>query len=30
MERLLNWLEENPEDCQKLFSDSSKDAKEEG
>ncbi|KAH9974182.1 hypothetical protein BGW80DRAFT_1128570, partial [Lactifluus volemus] len=27
---LLNWLEENPEDRQKLFSDSSKDAKEEG
>ena len=30
MEWLLNWLEENPEDHQKLFSDSSKDAKEEG
>jgi hypothetical protein len=30
MERLLDWLEENPEDCQKLFSDSSKDSKDEG
>jgi hypothetical protein len=29
-ERLLDWLDENPEDRQKLFSDSSKDAKEEG
>ena len=29
-EQLLDWLEENPEDCQKLFSDSSKDAKDEG
>jgi len=29
-ERLLDWLEENPEERQKLFSDSSKDAKEEG
>jgi hypothetical protein len=29
-ERLLDWLEENPEDRQKLFSDSSKDAKDEG
>ena len=29
-ERLLNWLEENPEDRQKPFSDSSKDAKDEG
>ena len=29
-ERLLDWLNENPEDCQKLFSDSSKDAKNEG
>ena len=29
-ERLLDWLEENPEDGQKLFSDSSKDAKDEG
>ena len=29
-EWLLDWLEENPEDRQKLFSDSSKDAKEEG
>ena len=28
-ERLLDWLEENPEDHQKLFSNSSKDAKEE-
>ena len=30
MEWLLDWLEENPEDHQKLYSDSSKDAKEEG
>jgi hypothetical protein len=29
-ERLLDWLDENPVDRQKLFSDSSKDAKEEG
>ena len=29
-EWLLDWLEENPEDHQKLFSDSSKDAKDEG
>jgi hypothetical protein len=29
-ERLLDWLDENPEERQKLFSDSSKDAKEEG
>lgn len=29
-ERLLDWLEENPADRQKLFSDSSKDAKDEG
>ena len=29
-ERLLDWLDENPEDRQKLFSDSSKDAKDEG
>jgi hypothetical protein len=29
-ERLLDWLDENPVDQQKLFSDSSKDAKEEG
>ena len=29
-ERLLDWLEENPADRQKLFSDSTKDAKEEG
>jgi DNA gyrase/topoisomerase IV subunit B len=29
-ELLLEWLEENPEDRQKLFSDSSKDAKDEG
>jgi hypothetical protein len=29
-ERLLDWLEENPGDRQKLFSDSSKDAKDEG
>jgi hypothetical protein len=29
-ERLLDWLEENPEERQKLFSDSSKDAKDEG
>jgi hypothetical protein len=29
-ERLLDWLEENPNDRQKLFSDSSKDAKDEG
>ena len=26
----MDWLEENPEDCQKLFSNSSKDAKDEG
>ena len=30
MELLLDWLEENPEDRQKLFSDSSKDAKDKG
>ena len=30
MEWLLDWLEENPEDRQKLFSNSSKNAKEEG
>jgi hypothetical protein len=29
-ELLLDWLKENPEDRQKLFSDSSKDAKDEG
>ena len=29
-ERLLDWLEENPADRQKLFSDSTKDAKDEG
>jgi hypothetical protein len=29
-ERLLDWLDENPVDQQKLFSDSSKDVKEEG
>jgi len=29
-ERLLDWLEDNPEERQKLFSDSSKDAKSEG
>jgi hypothetical protein len=29
-ECLLDWLDENPIDWQKLFSDSSKDAKEEG
>lgn len=29
-ERLLDWLEENPGERQKLFSDSSKDAKDEG
>jgi hypothetical protein len=29
-ERLLDWLEENPADHQKLFSDSTKDAKDEG
>ena len=29
-ECLLDWLEENPADCQKLFSDSTKDAKDEG
>ena len=28
-ERLLDWLEENPADRQKLFSDSTKDAKDE-
>jgi hypothetical protein len=28
--RLLDWLKENPGDHQKLFSDSSKDAKDEG
>jgi hypothetical protein len=27
---LLDWLEENPVDRQKLFSDSTKDAKDEG
>ena len=27
---LLDWLEENPADRQKLFSDSTKDAKDEG
>ncbi|KAH9061039.1 hypothetical protein EDB87DRAFT_1542508, partial [Lactarius vividus] len=26
---LVDWLEDNPEDCQKLFSDSSHDAKKE-
>ncbi|KAF8235111.1 hypothetical protein L208DRAFT_1169058, partial [Tricholoma matsutake] len=29
-ERLLDWLEENPVDWHKLFSDSTKDAKDEG
>ena len=29
-ELLLDWLEENPVDRQKLFSDSTKDAKDEG
>ena len=29
-ERLLDWLEENPVDQHKLFSDSTKDAKDEG
>ena len=29
-EQLLDWLDKNPEDRQKLFSDSSKDAKNEG
>lgn len=29
-ERLLDWLEENPVDRHKLFSDSTKDAKDEG
>jgi hypothetical protein len=29
-ERLLDWLEEHPADRQKLFSDSTKDAKDEG
>ena len=29
-ERLLDWLEENPAYHQKLFSDSTKDAKDEG
>jgi hypothetical protein len=29
-EWLLSWLEENPVDCQKLFCDSTKDAKDEG
>jgi hypothetical protein len=29
-ELLLDWLDENPEERQKLFSDSSKDAKDEG
>ena len=29
MERLVEWLEENVEDCQRLFSDSAQDAKEE-
>ncbi|KAF8468103.1 hypothetical protein DFH94DRAFT_617207, partial [Russula ochroleuca] len=29
-ELLLDWLEENPEERQKLFSDSSKDAKDKG
>ena len=28
--RLLDWLEENPVDWHKLFSDSTKDAKDEG
>ena len=28
-ERLLEWLENNVEDCQRLFSDSAQDAKEE-
>ncbi|KAF8464983.1 hypothetical protein DFH94DRAFT_614722, partial [Russula ochroleuca] len=30
IELLLDWLEENPKERQKLFSDSSKDAKDEG
>ena len=29
-EQLLDWLDKNPKECQKLFSDSSKDAKDEG
>lgn len=29
-ERLLDWLEEHPADRQKLFSDSTKDSKDEG
>ena len=29
-EHLLNWLDENPVNQQKLFSDSTKDAKDEG
>jgi hypothetical protein len=29
-EQLLDWLEENPVDRQNLFSDSTKDAKDEG
>src|SRR5882757_1670064 len=29
-ERLLDWLEEHPADRQKLFSDSTKDAKDKG
>jgi hypothetical protein len=28
-DRLVDWLEDNPEDCQKLFSDLSHDAKKE-
>jgi hypothetical protein len=28
-DRLVDWLEDNPEDCQKLFSDSSHDMKKE-
>jgi hypothetical protein len=28
-DRLLDWLDENPADCQKLFSDSSQDARVE-
>ncbi|KAH9167474.1 hypothetical protein EDB89DRAFT_2125148 [Lactarius sanguifluus] len=28
-DRLIEWLEDNPEDCQKLFSDSSHDTKKE-
>lgn len=29
-DRLLDWLDDNPADCQKLFSDSSQDARVEG